>query len=102
MGQKIPNPRPPIKRNTTMSITEREKIRTKVAIAFTISEKEKTHTRFVLSARCPARIGVIAVANAETVPINPRSKYVAPKDWAKTGMKYVYMPKPREATKTEK
>jgi hypothetical protein len=102
MGQKIPNPRPPIKRNTMMSITEREKIRVKVAATFTINEKEKTHTRFVLSAMRPAKLGVIAVANAPTVPIKPRSKYVAPKDWAKTGMKYVYMPKPREATNTDK
>ena len=51
---------------------------------------------------CPAKLGVIAVAKAPTVPISPRSKNVAPKDWAKTGMKYVYIPKPREPTNTEK
>jgi hypothetical protein len=31
----------------------------------------------------------------------PNSRKVAPNCWAKRGMKYMYMPKPREATKSE-
>ena len=46
----------------------------------TINESEKTYMRFDLSAMCPAKLGVTAVAKAPTVPIKPRSKYVAPKD----------------------
>ena len=74
----------------------------RVVQALTNKESEKTHIRFFLSAMYPAKLGVIAAANAPKVPIRPRSKNVAPKDWAKTGMKYVYIPDPSDATNTER
>jgi hypothetical protein len=83
-----------------MSTTERDRTRNKVANALSAKERTYTHTRFILPAKYPIKNGVIVAARAQRVPISPRSTNVAPKDWANTGMKYTFIPTPREATNT--